>query len=187
MKWGPVIWSMKLKQIMIIFYGSKVIVWKLHVYLYSRLKVNTSRLHGTVLNELPECNWHIFLPHASRNIDCSLYSRTLRSYIILETTENFVIKIILFSRIWHWRNVPVSSSSKQGLGKTACSDFISWSLWVILIIPQHRVPVCGWVVEWWVCHLWASRLARFSVGVSSLRQLSSLTIEVYLPLALPFL
>jgi hypothetical protein len=35
-------------------------------------------------------------------------------------------------------------SSKQGLGKTACSDFISWSSWVILIIPQHRVPVCGW-------------------------------------------
>jgi hypothetical protein len=82
-----------------------------------------------------------------------------------------------------------SSSSKQGLGKTACSNFIffSWSLQVILIIPQHRVPVCGWVVKWWGCHLWASRLSRFSGGVSSLRQLSSLIIEVYLPLALPFL
>jgi hypothetical protein len=29
----------------------------------------------------------------------------------------------------------------NGLGKTDCSDFISWSLWVILIIPQQSTSL----------------------------------------------
>jgi hypothetical protein len=88
----------------------------------------------------------------------SVYFFKIRSNIILPPTpwssewslsfrfsdQNFVC-VCLLSHAYYvpYQSSPPppppssSSSSKQGLGKTACSDFISWSLWVILIIFQQ--------------------------------------------------